>query len=296
MFQRLTTGIGLSLATVLSLSATAQAASFQSNVSQKNNSEADIELQSIGQNGTTFSNFNLVNRATVLYNSPITPTANVVNTSNPENVPSGAVNNNSGAASTDKGDKATAPLPVSGMNNPTGNEVAAYLGNTNLNNIIDTEDRGSFSMNVFFANDIHADNTGLDNLFFWERGMNSSLGIQAIDKAGNLLGNFFKLTKDAQVAAGYSIDTMEIGGAQDVGTWGVNLLKDLGVNSAAGVRIMTNYSYNANGVGSVVNQNDNGPDFKVMARQSVPEPATLAGLGLVAGALGVSRRRQVRKA
>lgn len=295
MFQRLTIGIGL-MATVLSFSATAQAASFSSNVSQNTNPEADILLQSITQNGTSFSNFNLVNNATILYNTPINPTPGQINTSNPENVPSGGVNNNTGAASTDKGDRATAPLPVSDMNNPTGNEVAAFLGNTNLNNIIDTEDDGSFSMNVFFANDIRADNTGLDNVFFWERGMNSSLGIQAIDKTGNLIGNFFKLTANTQVAAGYSIDTMEIGGAQQVGSWGVNLLRDLGVNSAAGVRIMTNYSYNANGIGSVVNQGDNGPDFKVMARQSVPEPATLAGLGLVAGALAVSRRRQVSKA
>ncbi|MBD2536254.1 PEP-CTERM sorting domain-containing protein [Nostoc flagelliforme FACHB-838] len=124
---------------------------------------------------------------------------------------------------------------------------------------------------------IKEDNTGLDNLFFWERGRNSDLGVQAVDTSGNLIGNFLKLDRKNQANAGYSIDTLEISNAQQVGSWGVSL-KELGVTSLAGIRLTANGSYN-------------GPDFKVAARQSVPEPATILGLGVVAG-LGLLRRRR----
>lgn len=283
-FQRLSTGVGLSVAAVLALSTAAKAASFTTNFTQSSGSDAsqqDIWLNSITQNQVTFNDFVFVNKADILFNTPISD-RQAGDTSNPDE--SGR-NNNTGAASTDKGDKATAPLPVSGMNDPTGSEIAAYLGNRNLNNIIDTEDSGAFSMNLFFDAWLRTDNTGLDNIFFWERGMNSDLGVQAIDAAGKVIGNFVKLTRGTQSGAGYNIDTLEINGSnapQQVGSWGLSL-KQLGVSSAAGIRITADKNYN-------------GPDFKVVARQSVPEPTTLAGLGLVAGALAASRRRQVSKA
>ncbi len=44
-------------------------------------------------------------------------------------------------------------------------------------------------MDVFFDSFIREDNTGLDSLFFFERGMNSNLLIQALDKDGNTAGN-----------------------------------------------------------------------------------------------------------
>lgn len=280
-FQRTSAFLGLAIG-IFTISSSAQAASFQTNVSQKSNAEADIWLQSITQNKVTFDSFNLVKEAKILSNTSITLTGKKGETANPE---AGGYNNNTGAASTDRGDKASKPngLEVSGIKNPTNTEVAAYLGNQNLNNIIDTEDKGSISINLFFNNLVHADKTGLDNLFFWERGKNSDLGIQAIDKAGNLIGNFLKLKRGDQFAAGYSIDTMEIKGSQQVGSWGVNLEK-LGITSLAGIRVTADASYN-------------GPDFKVIARgQKVPEPATLAGLGLVAGSLMTIRRRRSSKA
>lgn len=280
-FQRTSAFLGLTVG-IFTISSSAQAASFQINVSQKSNAEADIWLQSITQNKVTFDSFNLVKEAKILSNTSITLTGKKGETANPE---AGGYNNNTGAASTDRGDKASKPngVEVSGIKNPTNTEVAAYLGNQNLNNIIDTEDKGSISINLFFNNLVHADKTGLDNLFFWERGKNSDLGIQAIDKAGNLIGNFLKLKRGDQFAAGYSIDTMEIKGSQQVGSWGVNLEK-LGITSLAGIRVTADASYN-------------GPDFKVIARgQKVPEPATLAGLGLVAGSLMTIRRRRSSKA
>ncbi|MEW5861701.1 MAG: exosortase-dependent surface protein XDP2 [Cyanobacteriota bacterium] len=285
-FQRTSTFLCLAAGTVLTISSSAQAATFQTNVSQKSNSEADIFLESITQNGVTFDSFNLVKEAEILFNTPIVLTGKSGETSNPE---TGGFENKTGAASTDKGDTASTPdgVEVSGLKDPTGAEIATYLGNQNLNNIIDTEDEdeASFSINLFFDNLVKADNTGLDNLFFWERGKNSDLGIQAIDKAGNLIGNFLKLTRADQFAAGYSIDTMEIEGSQQVGSWGVSL-EQLGITSLAGIRVTADASYN-------------GPDFKVVARgqnEAVPEPATLAGLGLVAGALMTVRRRRSSKA
>jgi len=288
--QRTATFLGLACSTVLAVSTAAQAASFTNNVSQTSDPEADIWLNSITQNGTTFNNFNLVNRAKVVYNTPITLTGVAGETSNPEIV--GGVVNNTGAASTDRGDKATAPggREVSGLSNPTGDDIAAYLGNTNLNNIIDTEDGKSMKLNLFFANTLSVDNTGLDNLFFWERGDDfgaSDLGVQAIDANGNLIGNVLKLDRNDKQYAGYSIDTLEIDKAQKVGTWGLKL-SQLGVTSAAGIQVFSDWT-------------SNGPDFKVIARNtqtttSVPEPTTLAGLGLVAASLAAFRRRQVTKA
>ncbi|MFB2881422.1 exosortase-dependent surface protein XDP2 [Floridanema aerugineum] len=285
--QRTATFLGLACSTVLAFSTAAQAASFTSNVSQTIDPNADIWLNSITQNGTTFSDFNLVNRATIVFNTSI---SNVLpgQTSNPE---LGLSVNNTGAASTDRGDNATAPggREVSGLNNPTGDDIAAYLGNTNLNNIIDVEDGKSMKLNLFFQETIFADNTGLDNLFFWERGAGewnaSDLGIQAIDANGNTIGNFLRLDGYAKQDAGFSLDTQEIAGAQRVGTWGVKL-SDLGVTSAAGIQVFADSTYR-------------GPDFKVMARSSpaasVPEPATLAGLGLIAASLAAFRRRQLSK-
>jgi len=284
--------IGIACGTILSISTTAQAASFSVGVSQKTDPKADIWLQSITQNGIEFNQFNLINEAkgNILYNDMIKLTGKEGETSDPTK---GGLNNNTGAASTDRGDNASKPngLEVSGVKNPTMSDIATYLGNTNLNNIIDTEDNGSFEMNLFFTYLIQEDNKGLDNIFVFERGRNSDLVVQAIDAKGDLIGNYIKLedTKN-QVDLGYSIDTTEINGAQEVGGWGISL-KQLGITSAAGIRIRTESGFN-------------GPDFKMIARlnddpvlrERVPEPATLLGLGLVAGSFAVSRRRKVSKA
>lgn len=274
--ERASKSLSLAASVIFGLSATAQAASFTTNFTQIQGSEGNIWLNSITQNQVTFDDFILVNDAKILLNTPILD-RQTGDTSNPETA---GRNNNTGAASTDKGDRASAPVPTSGMNDPTGSEIAAYLGNRNLNNIIDTEDHGSLSVNLFFDKIVRADKTGLDNLFFWERGMNSDLGVQAIDASGKLIGNFVKLNRAAQLEAGYSIDTMEISGAHKVGSWGLSL-QQLGVTSLNGIRLTADASYN-------------GPDFKLAAR-AVPEPATLAGLGVVAGLLVVSRRRHVSK-
>ena len=264
--RKLVTSIGLTVSSVLFVSNSAQAASFTSNVTQNSGTKGDVLLDSITQNGKTFSNFSYVESVNSFSNTNYT-------------------GGNSGAASTDKGDL------VKGLKtneDPTKGEIANFLGDNNLNRIIDGEGR-TFSMDLKFDSLIAKDKTGLDSLFFWERGMNSDLTIQALDELGNAVGIETKLVRKVdQVDTGFDINTMEIGGAQDVGSWGVSLA-DLGITTGGirGIRVSADSSHN-------------GPDFKVIARSSeelnfskasVPEPGTIIGLGSVA-ALAFFRRRK----
>ncbi|MBD2566883.1 exosortase-dependent surface protein XDP2 [Anabaena lutea] len=256
--QNLLISASLVISSVVAMAASAQAASFTTNFTPNNpDPKADIWLQSVTQNGKTVSNFSLVKSADIIYNAP-----KVIGIQN------------SGAASTDKGDNASGPSATN--EDPTGAEIAAFLGNKNLNNIIDTEDNGTFDINVFFDSLIKEDNSGLDSLYFWERGMNSSLEIQALDAAGNLIGNSLKLSASQQNSAGFSIDTKEIYGSQQVGSWGVTLAQ-LGVTELKGLKLTADASFN-------------GPDFKVVARKTTPEPNAMIGLGAVA-ALSFLRRQ-----
>lgn len=215
---------------------------------------ADITLNSVTVGGQTVSNFSLVKSAQIIQNDEWT-------------------GGNTGAASSDRGDNASGIA----QEKATNASVAASLGNTNLNNIIDTEDQGSFKMNVFFEN-------AVSNLFFWERGMNSDLSVQALDANGGLIGNLFKITRDTWQSAGYSIDTTEISGAQKVGSWGLSA-KDLGVvGSIFGLQISADAS-------------SNGPDFKVVGQSAaVPEPTTMAGLALAGAGFAAARRRKKQAA
>ncbi|MBV6626394.1 MAG: PEP-CTERM sorting domain-containing protein [Rivularia sp. (in: Bacteria)] len=268
-FRKLVTSISLTIGSVLFVSNTAQAASFTSNVSQNSNAKEDIFLNSITQKGKTFSTFSYVESVNSFSNTAYT-------------------GGNSGAASTDKGDNATAPEQT--MEDTTASNIAAFLGNNNLNNIIDGEGR-TFSMDLKFDSFISEgdeENKELDSLFFWERGMNSDLTIQALDEQGNLIGNVMRLNRKVnQKYAGFKINTEEIKRAQKVGSWGVSLA-DLNVTGLRGVRVSADKSHS-------------GPDFKVIARQSsapkfakaakVPEPGTIIGLSSVA-ALAFFRRRK----
>ncbi|QIR39623.1 PEP-CTERM sorting domain-containing protein [Tolypothrix sp. PCC 7910] len=253
----------LSFGTLLAFSPAVKAATFQSNfttaLTGTDASKGDILLNSITQNGIKFSNFNFVTSASILENDVYT-------------------GGNTGAASTDKGDKANSPFltqeDLKAGNASDGAKVAAFLGNNNLNNIIDTEDTGKFKINLKFASNITQDNTGLDNLFFWERGKNSKLTIQALDANNTIIGRAITLDSATFGDAGFKIDTMEIGGEQQVGSWGVKL-QELGVSSLSGLQLTADKSFN-------------GPDFKLLARSSqissekVPEPSTTASLGFLA--------------
>ncbi|MDB9315341.1 PEP-CTERM sorting domain-containing protein [Spirulina sp. CS-785/01] len=263
MKNLLVTGITASAALSL-LAVPADAFSFQTNATGDGwtDTTSDIWLESIElEDGTMVDEFSLINSATIVENDEYT-------------------GGNSGAASTDIGDTSTTGTSVEA---PTENELVGNLNNLNLNNIIDTEDSGSFAIDLFF-------NDPVDNLLLWERGMNSALAVQAVDGAGNLAGNkvtvdFRELSNDYY--AGYKINTQEIGGSQKVGSYGLTMA-DLGVEdlSINGFRFFSDSSFN-------------GPDWKIMGTNAtrpggpvdVPEPGTILGLAAFSGLLAAARRR-----
>jgi PEP-CTERM motif len=177
---------------------------------------------------------------------------------------------NLGPGSSDRGDLASGIA----LEKATAASVVASLGNLNLNNIIDTEDNlGPSSIEVYFKK-------AVKRFFFFERGANSDLTVEAIGRDGTVKdtfqivrGQFQKVGKSSNMT-GYSIDTTEIGGAQKVGSYGLSLTR----GDIIGLRLSSDNT-------------SNGPDYKVVAAK-VPEPATIAGLGMVAGAAVLARRKK----
>ncbi len=255
-------GVGVVLASLAATATSAQAFSFTTNLDPGYTSTSNIFLNSVSYGGNTVTDFALVSSANILYNDLWR-------------------GGNTGAASSDRGDTATGMK----LEAATNASVVASLGNLNLNNIIDTEDTGTFTMNLYF-------NQAVSNLFIWERGLNSRLGIQALggDQNTQLIGN--KIVLDSTTAtkwkwAGFSINTLEIADAQRVGSIGISLA-DLGVSGPIrGIQVTSLTSYN-------------GPDFKIIGQAAnvadVPEPGVLAGLAFMGTGLLVNRRRQAAKA
>jgi hypothetical protein len=246
---RLAMATGTAIATLVTLAGSAHAFNFTTNFTGSNPKE-NIWLDSVTIGDEVISNFAVVDSANIVYNDPYD-------------------GGNTGAASADRGDKASGIK----AEDPTNANVVQTLGNLNLNNILDGEDSGTFTIDVTF-------DSLVDNLLFWERGQNSRLGVQALDDFGNVVGNFLKLDSKTWDYAGFRIDTTEIGGAQKVGSLGVSLA-DLGVSGPIrSIRLTSEKGYR-------------GPDFKVVGTAAVPEPTMVLGLGLIAGLGLVSRRRDL---
>jgi hypothetical protein len=269
---------------MIAFQSSAKAFTFTSNLTTPGvpDPKGDILLKSVSYAGKTTSDFAFVNAVNIINNTPVKTGLDPAKyTSNPEDHTK--INDNSGAASTDKGDHASSPIvngkavDVSGINNPTGSDMAAYLGNNNLNNIIDTEDGGSFKLNLSFSK-------AVANILLWERGMNSTIRVQALDSTGKLIGKLLKLSSSTWGYAGYNINTQEIGAAQKVGSIGISLA-DLGVSGPiSAIQVST------------VGGQDNGPDFKVIGEAApVPEPLTMTGLALGASGMIAARRRRANK-
>jgi hypothetical protein len=245
---------------ILLSEASAQAASFSSfsftTHKTGSNPRGDIRLDSVTVGGSTISNFSLVSHAEIIANPEFS-------------------GGNTGAASSDRGDQTHRDSLVEQgpiAEDPTNADVVASLGNLNLNSIIDTEDGGAATVDVFF-------DQPLSHFFFWERGKNSDLTVQALDRDRGLLASF-KILREMWNDAGFKINTKEITDNQVVGSFGLKLE---GATASILRLISTNES--------------NGPDYKVVGEelQSVPEPATLAGIGVTAATLALVRRRKATK-
>lgn len=210
----------------------------------------NIFLESVEFDSLIFTDFVLITAANIIANDAYT-------------------GGNTGAASSDRGDNASGIA----VEDPTAAQLVASLGNLNLNNIVDTEDRGSFTVDFSFAK-------AVEYLFIWERGQNSRLGIQALDSKGNTVGNFLELFSGHFDYAGFNINTTEITDSQPVGSRGIRL-SDLGVTGPiAGIRVSSQAHYN-------------GPDFKIIGGSAaVPEPTTMLGLALAGAGLVYTRRRR----
>ncbi len=170
-----------------------------------------------------------------------------------------------GPSSTDRGDDATSPDGFDPNEVPSAPEVVSYLGNLNLSNIIDTEEYSRSVLELDFDKKVNT-------FFIKERGMNSALTVEALDANGAVIDNF-RIDQTLWTDAGYALDTTEIGFAQNVGSYGLKL--DTAVSK---VRIISDYA-------------DFGPDYKIVAAQ-VPEPGSMAALGLIGAAAILAQRRK----
>ncbi|MEM8505107.1 MAG: exosortase-dependent surface protein XDP2 [Cyanobacteria bacterium P01_D01_bin.1] len=257
--RQLAAATGLVVSGAIAFSAPAQAFSFTTNYTQALSGDlapkGDIMLDSVTlENGRTINNFTLVDTANILSNDIYT-------------------GSNSGAASADIGDLATTGISLEALTDEAGKIV---MNNLNLNNIIDTEDKGKFILDLQFEQ-------AVDNVLLWERGKNSRMDVQALDASGNVIGEKLHLNSRDWDYAGFDINTREIGGAQRVGSMGISMA-DFGLTTQyiSALRVSSE--------GSAYN----GPDFKVLGSVAeVPEPSMLIGLGAaVAGLLASGRRKQ----
>lgn len=243
-----------SLASVALLAIASQASAFTFTTNFEGaGGKGDVFLKSVTlENGEVVDNFSLITGATIVNNDAYS-------------------GGNTGAASVDRGDEATTGIV---KEDPTAEEIVFNLGNTNLNNIVDTEDIGNFQIDLDFS-------SAWNNLLIWERGMNSDLGVQALDAEGNLIGKYLKVDRDDWAYAGFEINTTEIDDSQKVGSYGINLADDLGVSGpVASIRFFSESSFN-------------GPDWKFVgtaAAEDVPESSLALGM-LLLGSFVLRKRK-----
>jgi len=197
----------------------------------------------------------------------------------------------------------SAPIPrdVNGNNNHSGNpdradSASAYTGEgagtgtlaevfgpfgsgyKNLSYIIDGEDNGAWHMDLLFATGqfLSADNDNSTiELAVLERGMNSDFNVYGIFAGGGLTAPVF-VPRANVTSAGWTLDTLEISGAQHVG--GIGLSLDSSWTNLVGFRIQAQSAFN-------------GPDIVAVAT-AMPVPAPGAAALLSIGGLLVARRRR----
>jgi hypothetical protein len=201
----------------------------------------------------------------------------------------------------DRGDTAT---PFAGeISNPTApwGTLQEVFGSRNLAYLLDGEDSSlSWNLDLYYPTEQGVYNDGDENtmeLLMLERGMNSRLGARAILQGGGYSDGIV-LDFAGSGSAGYSLKTLEIGSAQPVGGFGI----DLNAFNLAFGQPVIGFQFYAKadwdlGGGTTYN----GPDFVGFVGATppvplvpVPEPAAVglaaAGIGLI-GVLRAARKR-----
>lgn len=255
ILKRSLTAAGLAVGSILAIATTPAQASnfnfstFNFNTSVSGGVGSNQMLNSVSYGNRTYqgNDLILINQVNVIQNDRWT-------------------GGNTGAASVDRGVGSSIGVIAE---NATNDQFLQALGNRNMNSIVDTEDKGSFTMEVSFEK-------AARDFLFWERGRNSRLLVEALDTAGGVVGRFL-LDSGRSQQAGFNILTSEInpgnkGKAQAVGSMGLRLNQ-----ATSRLRLISRSNFN-------------GADFKVMA--AVPEPMTLMGTALAAAACLSARRRK----
>jgi hypothetical protein len=161
---------------------------------------------------------------------------------------------------------------------------------------------GSFAFKVLFQAGLMDDNPGsldaVPELVFFERGRNDTFSIEVIiggTFGAPLYSAPFALSSSAFWPSGISVDTTEIGGAQEIGVAGIDL-NDFGLGDGAvayGFRLtVTNSGPDLNGF--FLSTEDPANFLPPLDATSVPVPSPL--LLLLAGLGGIAASRRRRKA
>jgi len=183
----------------------------------------------------------------------------------------------------DRGDSST-PMPGEAAKKGTMRDVfGSFNGYKNMSYIIDGEDNGAYHFDLLFAPGslLSADaNSSTVELSILERGGNSDFNVYGINADGSMTGAML-VNRSKGGSAGWTLDTLEIGGAQTVFGFGISL--DASWQNLKGFRIEALNGFN-------------GPDIVAVGSTAalpppiVPAPASLGLLGIAA--LSAGRRRR----
>jgi len=192
------------------------------------------------------------------------------------------------ALNPDRGDKTTA---FGGEAGKTA-KLSEVFGQSNLGYLLDGEAERAWTLDLMYGNGgyITADGSSDPELLMLERGANSKLGVRAILEGGAFSQDFimdFHTNKQAGLTD-YTLNTLEIDGAQQVGGIGVSL-DAFGL--AKGTKIL-GYQYFSDDSGYF-----EGPDFIgfVASRTTptpVPEPMSIFAMS--AGLAFFAKKRKNR--
>jgi hypothetical protein len=185
---------------------------------------------------------------------------------------------NAFSANPDRADGSSA-MPNEGAGKGTLRDVfGGFNGYKNMSWIIDGEDAGAYTLDLFYGAGKFLNSDGDSStmeLSVLERGGNSDFRVFGIFADGSLTSGIL-INRSQTARVGWTLDTLEIGGAQQV--HGVGISFDDSWDGLVGIRIQTTSAFN-------------GPDIvAVGSGVAVPTPGSIALLGL--GALAVGRRKR----